>query len=465
MLLEFVSFSQRLSRTKLNRKQKLHRLVLKIMNSLKKLHAHVTHDTHFYELLRKGSTAFALRTSGIILSFILTLMITHQYGAVDYGNFMLTLVIIQILSTLLRLGLDNIIIRDTAAAIQANNLALAKGTAMTAQRTVLIISLITSICLYYTSPIIGTKVLNKPDMILPLTMGSLYLTPITMCYLIAQSLKGVKRIAMSSFIYSISFPLLTLLLLIGLETFVEKSLYMLLTHYSLAIWITWWIAERHWQHLVRQTKAIKPKLRQLLNSSIPLLLASAGTMLMTWSDMIILGIYETSEHIGHYNVASKVALLTSVLLAATNAIAAPKFSELYSSGQLHALKRLVKKTTRLMIILMIIPTLILYTFPHEILSTFGSGFERAAPILTLLTLGQFVNVSCGSVVFLLSMTGHEKKVRTIMLTTALINIILNYLLIQSHGVTGVAMATMASLMIWNIWMLFQVKKSLGFWMI
>ena len=435
------------------------------MHSLKKLHVHLAHDTHFYELLRKGSTAFALRTSGIILSFILTLMITHQYGAVDYGNFMLTLVIIQILSILLRLGLDNIIIRDTAAAIQANNLALAKGTAITAQRTVLIMSLITSICLYYTAPFIGTKVLNKPDMILPLTMGSLYLTPITMCYLIAQSLKGVKHIAMSSFIYSISFPLLTLLLLIGLEAFVEKSLYMLLTLYSLAIWITWWIAERHWQHVVRQTKAIKPKLRQLLNSSIPLLLASAGTMVMTWSDMIILGIYETSEHIGHYNVASKVALLTSVLLAATNAIAAPKFSELYSSGQLHALKILVKKITRLMIILMIIPTLILFTFPHEILSTFGNGFERAAPILTFLILGQFINVSCGSVVFLLSMTGHEKKVRTIMLTTALINIILNYFLIQSHGVTGVAMATMGSLMIWNIWMLFQVKKSLGFWMI
>jgi O-antigen/teichoic acid export membrane protein len=60
-------------------------------------------------------------------------------------------------------------------------------------------------------------------------------------------------------------------------------------------------------------------------------------------------------------------------------------------------------------------------------------------------------------------SGHEKIVRNIMMTTALINVFLNIQLVQVFGIEGVAISTMVSVAIWNIWMLLSVKKYLGFW--
>ena len=81
----------------------------------------------------------------------------------------------------------------------------------------------------------------------------------------------------------------------------------------------------------------------------------------------------------------------------------------------------------------------------------------------MLTVGQLVNVTCGSVGCLLVMTGNEKIMRNIILITAAMNIILNVLLVREYGPIGVAYATAFSTVMWNIWAMVSVKKRLGFW--
>jgi O-antigen/teichoic acid export membrane protein len=94
---------------------------------------------------------------------------------------------------------------------------------------------------------------------------------------------------------------------------------------------------------------------------------------------------------------------------------------------------------------------------------FGSEFVVGATILITLSIGQFIHVSCGSVGYILSMTGHEKLFRNVILVSAAINIILSTLLVQLYGSLGVAMATAFSLSLWNILALYLIRKKLGFW--
>ena len=97
------------------------------------------------------------------------------------------------------------------------------------------------------------------------------------------------------------------------------------------------------------------------------------------------------------------------------------------------------------------------------LGLFGEHFDAGKHALVVLTIGQTVNVACGSVGLLLAMTGHERTMRNILLTTSILTVALGIILAREFGITGVAYSTAIGMCIWNIWMLFEVRAKLGFW--
>ncbi len=80
-------------------------------------------------------------------------------------------------------------------------------------------------------------------------------------------------------------------------------------------------------------------------------------------------------------------------------------------------------------------------FSQPILSLFGSDFTEASWSLKILVTGQMINALCGSVAILMIMTGHQKKSLPVVVCSALINVVLNAILIPSFGIAGAAIAT------------------------
>ena len=72
---------------------------------------------------------------------------------------------------------------------------------------------------------------------------------------------------------------------------------------------------------------------------------------------------------------------------------------------------------------------------------FGTEYSRSALLLVILALGQLVNVMTGSLGYLLSMSGHERDMRTIVLLSGPFAMLAALVLIPLYGVTGVAVAT------------------------
>jgi len=92
---------------------------------------------------------------------------------------------------------------------------------------------------------------------------------------------------------------------------------------------------------------------------------------------------------------------------------------------------------------------------------FGKDFIVAYGALVFLTLGQFVNSLSGSTGIFMNMTGHQIQLSRIMLGAAVINIVMNVLLIKPLGINGAAIAGMVSLAFWNIYTLFLIKTEYG----
>jgi O-antigen/teichoic acid export membrane protein len=170
----------------------------------------------------------------------------------------------------------------------------------------------------------------------------------------------------------------------------------------------------------------------------------------------------TTAEVGVYSAAARTVLMSTLILIAVNAIAAPKFAALWRSGDFDGLGRSVLHSSRLLLAFSTPIFLVFFLAPSAVMQLFGGAFaERGAPLLFIMALGQFVNVATGSLVPLLAMSGHERLVRNNVAFGALLSLALSMILIPVWGVVGAAVATSASLAAVNLSGAYLVWSRLG----
>jgi len=414
------------------------------------------------QILKKGFWILVFKSFGALLSFVALLLIAQVLGVKGYGLFMLGLTITNILSIFVRLGLDNVVLKNVSSLRESSPM-LSEGYLVSTLKVVIVVSVFMMFFLYSTAEIISTNVFDKPNFASVFQIF-VFLIPVNaLVFIFAEYFKAILKPLFSTFWQSIFPPLLFIFLCLfsifyGYEISLETIVYFWILGFvgSLIIFYVF-------RFLQKSNRLIKKiRLWKLINQGIPMLMVSSGALVLAWSDIIILGILGTDEDVGIYSAASRIVLVTSLLLMAINALTAPVFSRLYNENKIEELAKVAKLSTNILAVTVFIPTLVLFTYPDEILGLFGNEFKEGVLLLPTLAVGQFINVSCGSVGYLLTMTGLEKKFSYIMLTTAAINIFLSVFLFNIYGILGVALSTAISIIIWNFWAVYEVKKHLGF---
>jgi O-antigen/teichoic acid export membrane protein len=193
---------------------------------------------------------------------------------------------------------------------------------------------------------------------------------------------------------------------------------------------------------------------------MPLLLVNSMSLIMGWTDVLVLGMYRDAGEVGVYGIALRLSLLTAFVLSAVNVVVAPQFAALHAQGDVAALKRLAQQSALWTSAAAAPAILVLLLVPDLILQIFGPQFKEGAGALRILAIGQLVNVATGSVGMLLVMTGHEKVMRNIVAASAALNLLANFLLVPRYGALGAATSTALSLAFMNIVSWFMVRKSL-----
>jgi O-antigen/teichoic acid export membrane protein len=201
---------------------------------------------------------------------------------------------------------------------------------------------------------------------------------------------------------------------------------------------------------------------QLRKTCIPLWIVIVLSQIVQWSSQLMLGAWSTAEEVAFFATAQRTAMLTSFVLFAVNAIAAPKFAAMHAKGDSEGLKRMAVMSVRLMLLAAVPALMLMLLVPEWLMSFFGEEFRAASTALMILALGQFVNIATGSVGYLLSMTGHESKLRNNAFISAFIGVMLGIVLIPSHGLVGATVATALAVASQNLLGVYQVRKHLGF---
>lgn len=414
----------------------------------------------FKDVIRGSSVAFSLKVFGIGLNFIFNLYLVRVLGAENTGLYYLALTVMVMGVTVGCLGLENTLLRFIASKSSIRDFSAVKGVYNKSMVIALASSCVVAIILFISSPWLSDTVFSKPDLAQPLRYLSAGIVPMTFVILYGEILKGMGKIKGSLLVNSVLIPAFSLLAFAalgnryGITGAALSFLAGLILTASMGHAL-WKIASPHLSNVIGSFST-----RAIFNSSIPLLWVSVMNILITWTSTFALGIFGTKADVGVFGVAFRISMLVSVALIAVNSLVTPRFAALYEKKDLRSMETLAQNSAKIMLLLSL-PLFVLFLFtPAWVMGIFGAEFRTGALLLVILSFGQMVNVSTGSVGYILIMSGNEDIVRKNAILAAAIAIAFNALLVPMTGAVGAAIAFSISLACKNLIASYLVWKKL-----
>lgn len=182
--------------------------------------------------------------------------------------------------------------------------------------------------------------------------------------------------------------------------------------------------------------------REWRTVSFAMFAISGAQLLLAQVDILIIGIFMDTTQAGLYAVASRIAMFVIFGINVVNSVLAPTISELFARHERAELQKTVTMAARIVLIYTVPVVLLFILGGRWLLGWFGAGFAPAYPALVVLVTGQVVVAVCGSVGFLLTMTGHQNDALRVIVVCGVLAVLLNLALTPTFGLIGAAFATM-----------------------
>lgn len=201
----------------------------------------------------------------------------------------------------------------------------------------------------------------------------------------------------------------------------------------------------------------------ILKIGFPMMLTESMYVLISNVDTLMIASILSASHAGVYSIGIGLVLMLTMTISAVQAFSAPKFSEFHHSGDTQKLELLAKQTSKITFFSVAPLVLILIVFGRYLLEViYGESFVAGYPALIIMAVAFLVKAVCGLSGVFLNMTGNEKIYFKIAAFSCGVNIFLNYILIPKFGITGAAISTAISIMIWNAFSVVFIYKRFGF---
>lgn len=410
-------------------------------------------------VLSKGGITFFFRMIAMAFSFLTMWFINNFYGATIFGRFSVALTVLQITTMVFALGLPYAFISFTGEFSCKSKI---KGFLLKNIKIALFSALIPAIAYFVFAEQIANYFFNKSSLIPYFTILALSIPFLIFHEIICYYFMSVKKFITYGIILFIAPNVIFIFFLLLFKELNSESYFTFLA-YSLSMTTTaiiGFLVVFFNKSVVKRTSITT---KTILNKSLPMMMSGIFLVLLNWTDILMLGRFQTESEIGVYNVAFKLGSLTLFFVVSMNVVITPKVSELFYKNDFIEMRKVINRATQVIILLTIPLAIVLVIFSDFILSFFGTVSVSGKTSLILITLGALFNAMTGNVDQILNMTNNQKRVRNIFLIGFILNVILNLILIPIYGIVGAATSSLITNVIVNSIFVLIIKKKLGFY--
>ena len=416
-------------------------------------------------LARSATTTFLVRVYGAGLIFATHLFLADAVGVEQYGVYAFAWTWLISIAFLAPLGYDTGLIRFLSSYRTTREWGRARGALRAGH--------VTTIVTATAAAGLGAAGLwlSDPDHSSPYTgallAAAVFLPAVALINLhegIARGMKWVALVAVPSF--ALRPTLFLTIAAVAIYGFGADRGQQMVLAFGSACAVTFavqWAGFRH---------QLPPEIRQAvpegashewLRVSLPIVFVASFELMLCNTDVVMTGLLLGPEQTGVYSVAVRTAMSLSFVFFAVSAYAGPRMSELFTEGDRDELVAF----TRQMRLWTFVPTLLLALTlaavgPFVLRLFDDPAFQSAYWPMVVLSGVALLRAAVGPIDSLLIMTGRERNLAAVLGTAAIINLILNAVLIPFLGLWGAASATVASVFVELTILTMLVDRHLGF---
>jgi O-antigen/teichoic acid export membrane protein len=201
--------------------------------------------------------------------------------------------------------------------------------------------------------------------------------------------------------------------------------------------------------------------RAWLAVSLPILLVESFYLLLSYTDVLVLQQFVSSDEVGVYFAVVKTLALVSFIHYAMSATTAHRFTEYHAAGDKDRLAAYVTHAIKWTFWPSLAATLILLALGKPLLWLFGPQFTSGYDIMFIAAIGLVVRAAIGPVERLLNMLGHQHICAVAYASAFVMNLVLCLVLVPKFGGHGAAAATSIALTFETILLFWIVRQRLG----
>ena len=250
------------------------------------------------KIYKASLAAFILKLFSIGGGYFLIYIITFFYGAEGLGFFSISRTILLIFVIVSVLGLDSASIRFIS---ENSSIDRIRKIYLYILKLIIPFSIFISLLLFCSSSFLATT-FNNHQLEQSFKLISFGILPLSLIYINSESLRGFEKIKLYSIFRFLLIPIIASLMVLLLYNLGFKNIYAPVISFIISIYLVFIISTVIWLtkiNIFKKNINTKISFKYLLNISLPMLLTTSMFYIIQWTDIIILGYFESSSNNRH----------------------------------------------------------------------------------------------------------------------------------------------------------------------
>lgn len=392
----------------------------------------------------------------VLIAFPINVLLGRYLGASDLGLYKMVNTIFSTLILFITFGIPASVIKYLAEF--SGDSKKQQEVVSSCVITSLVLGIISFLFTYLTSDLFASF-FGMPQLSVLLKMLSFAYPFYILTSMLLSVLNGFREMtknAWSTIVQSLSLFIITFLLLFtyGIEGAVLAIVISSICT-SIFMMLTYRLPRISWVNYFQLTK-------KMISFGSITLFSNAVNLINYQADVLLIGYFLSSRELGVYSVSVMFAKIIWILPDSIQKITFPLISEFYAKKMDDPIKIVVDRCMKYSSIFLVLSSMFFVFFGKQIITLiFGAEFEQAYMPLNILLVGTVLFGITKSVGSIFASVGKLNLVYRIPLVSAIINVILNLILIPIYGINGAAIATTVSFLVSMVLMFYFMSSLLS----
>lgn len=408
--------------------------------------------------IRGSSVLMVGRVASIFVNLLVQALIARGLTKAEFGQFAYALSLVMTIATFITLGIDRAVPRFVALYDERKEWGHLAGTLVIQVSTILTLGSFAIIGVLGFQSWISDVAINDSRVTAVLVI-LVFLAPIQALDQVAVAMFAVyakpSAIFVRRYLMTPAMRLLVVLLLVAGDRgprflalgYVATGL-LGIALYGAMLWPL--IRRQKLVENVRSTGLTMPW-RAVLGYSLPLMTSDLLFAVLNTSDVVLLSRFHDSESVAAYRVVLPAAKLNQFVMASFALLFVPLASRLLERGDRDGISELYWRTAAWIAVATFPVFALTFTMADDLSAAmFGEIYRSSGTYLSLLALGYYFNAALGFNGLTVKTAGRVRYTIVISLVAVVVNIGLNLMLIPRYGALGAAIATLVTLVAYNL---------------